>query len=206
VRGAGTAESAAIERRLCELCGTTAVDAVIQLQDGRDVYVEARAPSNTCAASFQLHADGTIARELTFTCAPVAAPARWEARERPAVRPLLDRYFSALNDGDFASAAEAFSADCLYVHPPYGPGEPLAEFHGRTELVELWPVRRGTARVQTTIERCVQSGNHAFVEGVAAGGSFLSSMVLDPEGLIARYVAFFTPRRVRRLASETDSA
>jgi hypothetical protein len=60
-------------------------------------------------------------------------------------------------------------------------------------------VRRGSARVETRIKRCIQDGNHAFVEGVAAGGSFLSSIVLDRAGLIQRYVAFHSPQLTPRL-------
>ena len=52
------------------------------------------------------------------------------------------------------------------------------------------------------IQVCVQQGNHAFVEGEAAGGSFLSTVVLDRAGLISRYVAFYTPRRVPRLTDQ----
>ena len=116
--------------------------------------------------------------------------------------PLLNRYFTALNDGEFAAAAEFFSADCLYVHPPYRPGQPQAVFRGRANLVRLWPRSRGVKRVETAIQACVQEGNHAFVEGEAAGGSFLSTIVLDSAGLISRYVAFHTPRLVPRLPDE----
>lgn len=171
----------------------------MEVAAGIDLFVEARTPIRTCAASFQLDAAGGIERSLFFECQHVAAPAAWDAVPRPPVGPLLERYFAALNDGDFDAAAAAFAEDCLYSHPPYRPGEPQAEFHGRRELAELWPSRRGTRRVQTTIERCVQDGNHAFVEGVAAGGSFLSTIVLDRDGLISRYLAFYTPTLVPRL-------
>jgi ketosteroid isomerase-like protein len=191
---------AAVLTWLGERCRDPDVELVMDVRDGRDVFVEGRTATATCAASLQLGDDGSIARSLFFSCDPVVPPAPVGAGERPPVRPLLERYFTALNNGTFDTAAACFTEDCLYSHPPYRPGEPQADFHGRRELAELWPSRRGTRRVQTTIDICVQRGNHAFVEGVAAGGSFLSTIVLAPEGLIARYVAFYTPTLVPRLA------
>lgn len=194
------AERLAVIRWLGEACETEdAVDTVIYLREGSDVFVEGRWGERTCAASLQLGPSDAVARSLFFICERVPAPAGWEPGERPSVRPLLERYFEALNGADFEAAAACFSEDCLYSHPPYRPGEPQAEFHGRRELADLWPTRRGSGRVDTTIVRCLQSGNHAGVEGVAAGGSFLSTIVLDADGLIERYVAFYTPTLVPRL-------
>lgn len=186
-------------RWLSEACGThEPVEFVIELLDGSDVFLEGRGGGRTIAASLQLDGDGSVARRLVLSCALVAPPAPWEPEQRPPLLPLLQRYFEALNDGRFEAAAGCFSEDCLYVHPPYGPGEPQAIYNGRAELARLWPSRRGNGRVETRIERCVQRGNHAFVEGVAAGGSFLSSIVLASDGLISRYVAFYTPELVAR--------
>jgi hypothetical protein len=202
------AVGATVERWLADACKTDAdVELLIYLHERRDVFAEGRAGGLTCAASLQLDGDGGLVRALGLSCPLVAAPPPWEPAVRPGVRTLLERYFEALNDGDFAAAAACFTQDCLYSHPPYRAGEPPAEFHGRLELAEQWPQRRGTRRVETSIERCMQSGNHAFVEGVAGGGSFLSSIVLDAEGLISRYVAFYSALRVPRLAqSQTNQA
>ncbi len=176
------------------------VELLIDLRDGRDVFVEGRVTQATCAASLQLDERGAVARALSFTCELVEPPAALDENERPALLPLIERYFLALNGGEFAAAAACFSDDCLYVHPPYRPGQPQAEFRGRAELLALWPGRRGPSSFETSVERCVQSANHAFIEGVAAGGSFLSSAVLDEQGLVQRYVAFYTPERVPRIA------
>jgi ketosteroid isomerase-like protein len=180
------------------------VELLVYLDDRRDVFAEGRAGELTCAASLQLNGAEEIARSLAFNCPRVPPPPPWQALERPPLEPLLHRYFGSLNRGDFAAAAACFSVDCVYVHPPYRPGEPQAEFHGRAELVQLWPLRRGTQRIETQIERCVQRGNHAFAEGTAGGGSFLSSVVLDREGLISRYVAFFSPKLVPRLPAASE--
>jgi hypothetical protein len=196
---------ATVERWLADACNADAeVELLIYLHEPGEVFAEGRAAALTCAASLQLDDDGAPARTLGLSCPLVTAPPAWEPAVRPDIGPRVERYFEALNDGDFAAAASCFTEDCLYVHPPYRPGEPPAEFHGRAELAEQWPRRRGTRRVETRIERCMQSGNHAFVEGVAGGGSFLSSIVLDADGLISRYVAFYTPRLVPRLAPIPD--
>jgi ketosteroid isomerase-like protein len=194
--------SVVVKTWLGERCGDSDVEVVMHVRDGRDAFVEGRTADLTCAASLQLGGDGLIARSLFFSCAPVTPPEPVDGGELPPVWPLLERYFTALNDGAFDAAAACFAEDCLYSHPPYRPGEPQAEFHGRRELAELWPSRRGTRRVETTIDACVQRGNHAFVEGVAAGGSFLSTIVLAPDGLISRYLAFYTPTLVPRLANQ----
>jgi hypothetical protein len=169
------------------------------IEEGYDLFVEGRRGDRTVAASIQLDEHGTVRRSWAPECMRVDPPPAWQAGERPPLEPLLERYFAALNGGQFDEAAECFTEDCLYAHPPYRPGEPQVEFRGRTELAAQWPVRRGNRSVETRIERCVQCGNHAFAEGVAGGGSFLSSIVLDLHGLISRYVAFFSPTPVPRV-------
>ena len=55
---------------------------------------------------------------------------------------------------------------------------------------------------RATILCCVQQGSECFIEGVVDGipngGSFVSSVSLDDEGLIRRYVAFYSAPRVPR--------
>jgi hypothetical protein len=176
------------------------VPVLIQLVDGADVFIEGCDDDTTFVRALHRFADGSTLRRLELSCPLVEPPASWEPAPRPPLLPRLERYFDALNDGRFADAAQCFSTDCLYVHPPYRGGEPPAIFRGRAALVAEWPSRRGRRRVETRIERCLQDGNHAFVEGLAAGGTFLSSVVLDRDGLISRYVAFHTPDRVPRPA------
>jgi len=184
----------AIGRWLSHGCGThLPVESVIALADEHHMFLEGRGGARTCAAALELRCDGSLAPWLLLTCQLVEPPPPREQGERPPLRPRLERYFTALNDGDFAGAGSCFAEDCLYVHPPYGPGEPPAIFKGRASLIEQWPLRRGRRRVATSLERCVQAGNHAFAQGRAGAGTFLSSVVLDADGLISRYVAFYAP-------------
>ena len=189
------------ERWLSRGCGThLRVEHLIALAAGGDLYIEGRGGARSFAAALELDGDRPVARRLLITCPLVEPPRAREPLARPPLRPLLERYFEALNDARFADAAACFAPDCLYVHPPYRAGGAQVVYRGRAELAQQWPLRRGSARVETVIERCLQDGNHAFIEGVAAGGSFLSSVVLDADGLISRYVAFYTPQRAPRLA------
>ena len=188
-------------------CGThLEVELDIVIADANDVFLEGRGGARTFAASLQLRDDQTVARRLLISCPLLSpAPARESGAHAP-LMPLLQRYFAALNDARFTDAAACFATDCLYVHPPYRPGEPQAVFNGRAELIRSRPLVRGARRVETSIERSVQDGRHGFIEGVAAGGSFLSSVVLDPDGLISRYIAFHTPELVPRLERDALAA
>lgn len=183
-----------ISRWLSNGCGThVPVEPVMTLTGDGHLFLEGRGGARSCAAALELRQDGLLAPRLLLTCQLVEPPPPREQSERPPLRPLLERYFTALDEGRFAHAGSCFAEDCLYVHPPYGPGEPPAIFRGRATLVRQWPLKRGRRRVETRIERCVQAGNHAFVQGRAAAGTFLSSVVLDDDGLISRYVAFYAP-------------
>jgi hypothetical protein len=102
--------------------------------------------------------------------------------------------------GDFGGAAACFSIDCLYSHPPYRPGTPRVEFRGRDALRRGFEQQRGARPVRPAISRSVQHGADCLIEGVVdgdpPGGSFISSATLDPDGLIRRYVAYYTTSRV----------
>ena len=117
---------------------------------------------------------------------------------------MLDRYFRSLTAGDFEAACACFSDDCLYSHPPYSARAARAEFRSRAELLAgFQSVRGARPSLLPRIVCCVQDGTHCFVEGVVDGdpprGSFVSSVALDRDGLIRRYVAFYSDSRVPRL-------
>jgi hypothetical protein len=181
-------------------CGThLEVELDIAVAEGDDLFLEGHGGARTFVASLQLAAGRRVARRLMLTCPLVPPPpVPAETRLEPLL-PLLERYLGALNDARFDEAGACFARDCLYVHPPYRSGEPYAMFRGRAELVRSWALVRGSRRVDTRIDRCVEHGTHGFVEGVAAGGSFLSSLVRDEDGLISRYVAFHTAECIPRL-------
>jgi SnoaL-like domain len=156
---------------------------IVCVQAGSDCFVEGRVVAATFVVSVQLGADGAIARLLSF-------------------RPTLDRYFRHLTAGEFAAACACFSEDCLYSHPPYSPGAPRAEFRGRGELLAGFEQTRGVRPARPEIVCCLQRGSECFIEGVVGGiengGSFVSSVSLDRDGLIRRYAAFYSKSRVPR--------
>jgi SnoaL-like domain len=183
----------------------TGGEALVAVANGRDLFVEGRLDdSATFVAALQLDAQGTIVRCLSFH-APLVEPA--PASGPPSAhsaRAVLDRYFANLTAGDFEAACACFSEDCLYSHPPYSAGAPRAEFRGRAELLAGFRGVRGARPSRLPrIVCCVQNGADCFIEGVVDGdpprGSFVSSVSLDGDGLIQRYVAFYSDSRVPRL-------
>jgi hypothetical protein len=180
-------------------------ETLVSVADGRDCFVEARVgDSATFAAALQLDGSGAIARCLSFH-APIVEPAPAPAsRSSHSARAILDRYFLSLTAGDFEAASACFSSDCLYSHPPYSAGAARAEFRGRAELLAGFEGVRGARPSRLPrIVCCVQDGTNCFIEGVVDGdpprGSFVSSVSLDRDGLIQRYVAFYSDSRVPRL-------
>jgi hypothetical protein len=116
---------------------------------------------------------------------------------------VLERYFRHLGAANFPEAVASFSPDVMYDHPPYSPGTPRAVFHGRDELLDGFANTRGPTPARQVVLSHVQAGRDCFIEGVVDGipngGSFVSSLSLDGEGLIHRYVAFYSASRVERL-------
>jgi hypothetical protein len=191
--------------RVLEMSGAGRLEPLVALEDGRNRFVEGRLaePAATFVAAMQLDADGAITRCLSFHCTPVEPPAvSAEAAPGDALA-ILERYFRHLVAGELAEACECFSGDCLYSHPPYVPGGPRVEFRGREELLEGFRTTRGPRSSRPEIICCVQRGADCFIEGVVDArdgpkGSFVSTASLDADGLIHRYVAFYTSSRVPR--------
>lgn len=166
--------------------------------DGDHWLIEGRLegdPAETFAASFTLR-QNLIARQLVFRCQlvePPPAPGSSAAAGHDA-RAMVDRYFDRLEAGDFPAAVACFSADGLYSHPPYSPGAGRAEFRGSEELLAGLH-RRGVRSVRHHLLVSPQSGAECLIEGLTDdephGGSFISSLSLDEDGLIKRYVALF---------------
>jgi len=185
-------------------------ETLMAVRDEHDCFVEGRVGGQepaTFVASLQLDASGRIARCLAFHCPVVEPPpssGSTVALPPGTARLVLNHYFSNLTAGQFTGAANCFSEECLYSHPPYFPGAERAEFRGRAELLAGFQAVRGARPSRLPqIVRCVQNGADCFIEGVVDGdparGSFVSSVSLDSDGLICRYVAFYTDSRVPRL-------
>jgi hypothetical protein len=185
---------------------------LISLRDDENWFVEGALAAAggrtvaTFAASAQLDPSGRITRCLAFHCPPVEPSASWSGSAETApgdALAILQRYFRHLGAGELVEASECFSEECLYSHPPYHLGGPRAEFRGREELLRGFRETRGPRSSRHQIVCCVQRGADSFIEGVVendAGpkGSFVSSASLDGDGLIHRYVAFYTSSRIPR--------
>jgi hypothetical protein len=214
--GAETAERTVVHGRdaiRAALAATSEMRPLVSLRDDENWFVEGvLVPATgrtvaTFAASAQVDLSGRIVRCLAFRCPPVEPSVSWGrgAEEASGDRlEILQRYLHHLIAGELVEACECFSEDCLYSHPPYAPGTPRAEFRGRDELLNGFRQTRGPRSSRSRIVCGLQRGADCFIEGVVendAGpkGSFVSSASLDGDGLIRRYVAFYTappiPRR-----------
>lgn len=148
-------------------------------------------------ASFQLE-DGLVTRALTFRCDPVEPSETWAgaAPARHSARDAVDGYFHDLDAARLEAAAGWFSDDVLYSHPPYFPGTPRAEFRGRDELLAGFE-RRGPRTNRHEVVVCLQRGRDCLIEGWShkpekgISGQFVSSLSLDDDGRMRRYVALY---------------
>jgi SnoaL-like domain len=193
-------------------------DVVLCAVEGRDAIVEgvtrdreSGAPQSSFAASLQLDDDGAIARYLAFRSPDVIAPLPADANSSPAAPgsaiDKIHEYFDALDEHRLEDAAECFSVDTLYSHPPYQDptvgGHGRAAFAGRAELIAAFH-RRGPQPIDHRIVFHAQRGPHLVLEGVvddangALRGSFVSEATLDNAGLIVRYASWYTQPGVPR--------
>ena len=95
---------------------------------------------------------------------------------------VVATYFDALDAGDFELAAEQFTADVTYIHPPmYGD---TTHIHGRDELLEFLTETRGETDPIHVTDRSTTSENVVALVGH-----------IEPEGggePIDHYVAYAT--------------
>jgi SnoaL-like protein len=196
-----------VERDPCTIAhGRTEVEAMlvgerpeilVRAEAGQDVLIEGRLPDATAAASFQLDGDGAIVRGLAFRTRPIESP-RSSGPNGHDARSVLDAYFERLEAGEFAAAADCFSEDALYSHPPYAAGGERVDVHGRKALRALFE-ERGRQPWRHRILVAIQVGADCLLEGDVHGlGSFISSVSLAGDGHICRYVSFYTEPAVPR--------
>jgi ketosteroid isomerase-like protein len=153
----------------------------------------------TFAASLRFNGDGVITRYLAYMCAE-ALPADHGDGVAIDAGDVLDAYFVSLESGAFEKAAECFSDDVLYSHPPYQhtgiTDSHRINFRGREALLDGFR-RRGRTSFNHRILVRAQHGPHCLIEGTIDGlpedrtASFLSSLSLDADGHIRRYVSFY---------------
>jgi hypothetical protein len=152
----------------------------------------------TCLVGLTLGATGLV-RRLVLLRAPLVPPVSPE-ESTPSARPILEGYFDDLMNSRFREAAAHFSVDTLYSHPPYAGGSKRVLFSGRDALWRGFAIERGPSPARQVITGFCQQGGRAFIEGViegtADGGTFFSTAQIDSNGEIARYVAFYSARRI----------
>jgi ketosteroid isomerase-like protein len=165
---------------------------------------------STFAASVQLDGDGRIARYLAYLSADAIIPGPADDRQVPASHgaQVLKGYFNSLESGAFEDAAGYFSGDIVYSHPPYRhtgiTDDHRINFLGRSALLDGFR-RRGKQSFNHRILVLGQAGPNCLVEGVVDGlpygrtGSFVSSLSLDTDGRIQRYISFYCEPSVRRV-------
>lgn len=178
------------------------------LLEGVGVDSSTDEPFASFVASVQLDDDGLIGRYLSYMTAPAVAPAPSGTGGAPAdATDVLARYFEALDVGAFDEAAAQFSADVVYSHPPYRhtgiDSEDRLVFRGRDELRAAFTAR-GIQSFDHRVVAIGQRGPHCLLEGLVEGlpgnrdGSFVSSLTLDGDGLMQRYVSFYCEPAVPR--------
>ncbi|HEX6349122.1 MAG TPA: nuclear transport factor 2 family protein [Candidatus Dormibacteraeota bacterium] len=159
-------------------------------------------PRRTFTGHFSLGEDGLIARYLAFACEPaVSMPPRADSARPADAASVVDAYFHAMDAADFEAAADCFSDDVLYCHPPYRHTNITSnlrhDFVGRAQLLSGFAAR-GKASFTHRVLELVQRGPNALfelvVENLPGGGtgSAVCSLSLNDQGRIHRYVAFYT--------------
>lgn len=186
-------------RHVVRLCVTEGLDTLVEgvLLDGENEEI------STFMGSARIGADGLIERYLAFSCpgARDPIPTGVEDRTVPAdATGVVHQYFTDLDEGRFAAAASHFSDDVLYSHPPYKhtgiPDPGRIEFRGRPALEAAFRTR-GKTSFDHEVLTSIQRGPHCIFEGAVNNlpdggtGSFISSLSLDAEGRIRRYVSFY---------------
>lgn len=156
--------------------------------------------TQTFASSIRLDPEGRIRRCLIYRCSPIDELGPPLSENRSDVDPgyRIGEYFRELAAGRFRQATACFSADCLYSHPPYFPGDSRVNFRGHDELLAGLE-NRGEQDWEHHLAVSVTRGPHLLVEGYTfldrtphgRTGSFLSVASLDTHGRIQRYVAFY---------------
>jgi hypothetical protein len=156
--------------------------------------------SETCIAGLTFNAAGVVSRLVWLRAPLVPACEVGAASSAPDGRPILEAYFADLMHSRFREAAAHFSVDTLYSHPPYTGGTARVLFRGRDALCRAFVTQRGVSPVRQVITAFWQRHGRVFVEGliegIPHGGTFFSTAQISSAGEIARYVAFYSARRI----------
>lgn len=214
-----------IRARLDDVDHTVDHRVILCVSDGRRCYVEGvrfgkqtDSPAGSFVASAWFDEAGLIVRYLEYDCPETVLPSPADVAESTNTTAAaatsttatdvshdalaaVDRYFTALDTSDFRGAADTFSEDVLYSHPPYTgqpdlPSSRRVDFNGRSQLYDESFSRRAPHTLVHRVLDGIQRGPHCIVEGIVEGlpdgdtVSFISSLTLDAEGLIRRYASW----------------
>ena len=178
------------------VAATVATDEVSWVEISR----HAGGDPETCIVGLTLDSGGLVRRLVLLRAPLVPGPTAAEVTSAPSGRPVLEGYFDDLMNSTFRGAAEHFSIDALYSHPPYAGGSERVLFSGREALWRGFAVERGPSPARQVVTGCWQRGDRVFIEGVVEGipdgGSFFSTAQISSLGEIARYIAFYSARRI----------
>jgi hypothetical protein len=160
----------------------------------------AQAGEETCVVGLSHDEAGAVSR-LVWLRAPLVPGA--QVHEEPSVPdalPVLESYFADLMSSRFRQAAAHFARDTIYSHPPYRSGTGRVLFRGRDALRRGFATERGPTPARQLVIGCWQRHDRFFaegiVEGIPNGGTFVCTGRITPQGEIARYVAFYSARRL----------
>ncbi len=157
----------------------------------------------TFALSLQLDGEGLISRYVAFSCEPVTDPGPVTGMASPGdAFKVVGRYFEALEQGRFEAAVDCFSPSVTYCHPPYVHGGLKSSgrvwYRGREELLAAFR-RRGKTEHLHEMPVLIQRGPKCLFEVMVPGaGGGVSSLSLDGDGRIERYVAFYCEPAIPR--------
>lgn len=102
-------------------------------------------------------------------------------------------YFNHLENNSFEKAAEQFTEDCIYYHPPSY--QDSIEILGRENLHEYFAKVRGPQAIDHELEKSVISGNKIGLlghqTGEDTGDDYFISYVELENGKISYYMAGF---------------
>lgn len=87
--------------------------------------------------------------------------------EDPSPVELVESYLDHLENSEFEGAAELFTEDAVYIHPPYFIDE--AKIQGRDTILEYFRDARGPQDVEHEITGRLVDGNKGLVLGRSRG-------------------------------------
>jgi hypothetical protein len=165
--------------------------------------------SETCIVGLTFDGEGLV-RRLVLLRAPLVPDQAvgGGTSAPPCGRPILEGYFDDLMNSRFREAAGHFSVDALYSHPAYAGGAERVLFNGREAVWRGFAIERGPSPARQLITGFWQRGDRVFIEGVvegiAGGGTFVSTAQISPQSEITRYVAFYSATRIPSLNSKPN--